>query len=96
MKMKDLILKELEEIACGNTGTCQINLQSQSARELIVNKLEPKLQKYMQEIINKETSENLENLWLRNDEALYKLASRFVHYKDLARGQCCGGGCHEG
>lgn len=53
MKMKDLILKELEEIACGNTGTCQINLQSESARELIANKLEPKLQKYMQEIINK-------------------------------------------
>ena len=51
MKMKDIILKVLEEIACGNTGSCQINLQSESARELIANKLEPELQKYLQATI---------------------------------------------
>jgi len=49
--MKEIILKVLSEVACGNTGTCQINLQSESAREMIANKLEPELQKYVQEIV---------------------------------------------
>ncbi len=49
--MKEIILKILNEIACDNTGSCQINLQSESAREMIANKLEPELQKYMQEIV---------------------------------------------
>jgi hypothetical protein len=49
--MKEIILKVLNEIACGNTGSCQINLQSESAREMIANKLEPELQRYTQEIV---------------------------------------------
>ena len=49
--MKEIILKILEEVACGNTGTCQINLQSESARELIANKLEPEIEKYVQRTI---------------------------------------------
>ena len=49
--MKEIILKVLSEFACGNTGTCQINLQSESAQEMIANKLEPELQRYMQELV---------------------------------------------
>jgi len=49
--MKEIILKVLSEVACGNTGTCQINLQSESAQEMIANKLEPELQRYIQELV---------------------------------------------
>ena len=49
--MKEIILKVLNEVACGNTGTCQINLQSESAREMIADKLEPELSRYMQEVV---------------------------------------------
>ena len=49
--MKQIILKVLSEIACGNTGTCQINMQSESAREMIANKLEVELDKYFKEMI---------------------------------------------
>jgi len=46
--MKEIILKVLNEIACGNTGTCQINMQSESAREMIANKLSEELEPYVQ------------------------------------------------
>ena len=49
--MKQIILKVLSDIACGNTGACQINMQSESAREMIANKLEVELDKYVQEMI---------------------------------------------
>ena len=49
--MKEIILKVLSEVACGNTGACQINLQSQSAQQMIADKLEPELQKYVQRVI---------------------------------------------
>ena len=49
--MKQIILKVLSEIACGNTGTYQINVQSESAREMIANKLEVELDKYVQGMI---------------------------------------------
>lgn len=49
--MKKIILKVLAEIACGNTGTCQINMQSESAREMIANKLEVELNKYVNNMI---------------------------------------------
>jgi len=49
--MKEIILKVLSEIACGNTGACQINMQSESAREMIANKLEVELDKYVNQII---------------------------------------------
>jgi hypothetical protein len=41
--MRETILKVLNEIACGNTGTCQINLQSKSAQEMIADKLTEEL-----------------------------------------------------
>ena len=47
--MKQIILKVLSEIACGNTGTCQINMQSESAREMIANKLSEELEPYVQQ-----------------------------------------------
>ena len=47
--MKEIILKVLSEIACGNTGSCQINMQSESAREMIANKLSEKLEPYVQQ-----------------------------------------------
>ena len=49
--MKQIILKVLSEIACGNTGTYQINMQSESVREMIANKLEVELDKYVKEMI---------------------------------------------
>lgn len=49
--MKKIILKVLSEIACNNTGSCQINMQSESAREMIANKLEVELDKYVKEMI---------------------------------------------
>lgn len=41
--MREIILKVLNEVACGNTGTCQINLQSESAQIMIADKLEKEL-----------------------------------------------------
>ena len=41
--MKEIILKVLSEIACSNTGCCQINLQSKSAQEMIAGKMEKEL-----------------------------------------------------
>lgn len=49
--MREIILKVLSEVACGNTGSCQINLQSESAREMIADKLESELNKYNQEML---------------------------------------------
>ena len=49
--MKQIILKVLSDIACSNTGSCQINMQSESAREMIANKLEVELDKYVKEMI---------------------------------------------
>lgn len=45
--MKEIILEVLRQVACGNTGTCQINLQSESARVMIAEKLEPALKDYV-------------------------------------------------
>lgn len=49
--MKEIILKVLKEIACGNTGSCQINLQSESAQLMIADKLEESLSIYMSDFI---------------------------------------------
>jgi hypothetical protein len=49
--MKEIILKVLSEVACGNTGTCQINLQSKSAQEMIAAKIDLALQPYIAQII---------------------------------------------
>ena len=45
--MKEIILEVLRQVACGNTGTCQINLQSESARVMIAEKLEPALKDHV-------------------------------------------------
>lgn len=53
--MKQIILKVLSEIACGNTDTCQINMQAESAREMVADKLclalEPYIQEQMQNVV---------------------------------------------
>ena len=45
--MRELILKVLDEVACGNTGSCQINLQSKSAQNMIADKLMERLDPYI-------------------------------------------------
>ena len=49
--MKEIILKVLDGIACENTGSCQINLQSKSAQEMIAVKLEKELNKHVQKLV---------------------------------------------
>jgi hypothetical protein len=45
--MKEIILKVLTDVACSNTGSCQINMQSESAREMIADKLVGSLEPYI-------------------------------------------------
>jgi hypothetical protein len=49
--MKEIILKVLSEVACGNTGTCQINLQSESAQEMIAEKITKSLEPWLSDLI---------------------------------------------
>jgi hypothetical protein len=56
--MQSIILEVLEEIACANTGTCQINMQSSSAREMIAKKLVDKLEPF----VHDETSNLIEEI----------------------------------
>jgi hypothetical protein len=49
--MKKIILKVLNEVACGSAGSCQINLQSASAQEMIAEKIEIALRPHMGQII---------------------------------------------
>jgi hypothetical protein len=56
--MQSIILEVLEEIACANTGTCQINMQSESAREMIAKKLVDKLEPF----VHNETSNLIEEI----------------------------------
>ncbi len=49
--MRDIILKVLSEVACKNTGSCQINLQAKSAQVMIADKLMEKLNPHVQHII---------------------------------------------
>lgn len=49
--MREIILKVLSEVACPNTGTCQINLQAESAQIMIADKLEKELRPYMQSML---------------------------------------------
>lgn len=49
--MNEIILKTLSEIACGNTGNCQINLQSKSAQIMIADKIEESLKPYIHDLI---------------------------------------------
>ena len=47
--MKKIILDILNEICCSNTNTCQINMQSESAREMIADKISQGLEPYVNE-----------------------------------------------
>ena len=49
--MKQIILSVLSKIACENTGTCQINMQSEGAREMIAVALEKELNIYVSNLI---------------------------------------------
>tara|TARA_R110000751_G_scaffold34289_1_gene84995 strand:+ start:704 stop:946 length:243 start_codon:yes stop_codon:yes gene_type:complete len=49
--MKKIILKVLKEVAYGDTGTCQINLESESAQEMIARKIDLALQPHIAQII---------------------------------------------
>jgi len=49
--MREIILKVLKEVACKNTGSCQINLQSESAQIMIAEKIEKALQENINETI---------------------------------------------
>ncbi len=51
LNMKEIILKVLEEVACDNTGSCQINLQSKSAQEMIADKIVTALDPWTAELI---------------------------------------------
>ena len=50
-KAEEIILKVLNNIACNNTGSCQINLQSKSAQEMIAKKLAKELNPHFQQLI---------------------------------------------
>jgi len=49
--MKEIILEVLSEIACDNTGSCQINLQSESAQIMIANKITERLNPHFKNVI---------------------------------------------
>ena len=49
--MREIILKVLSEVACKNTGNCQINLQAESAQVMIADKLMERLNPHVQNII---------------------------------------------
>ena len=49
--MREIILKVLDEVGCGNAGTCQINLQSKSAQIMIADKLLAELEPHVKELV---------------------------------------------
>ena len=49
--MREIILKVLREVACGDTGSCQINLQSESAQIMVTDKILEKLNPHVEELI---------------------------------------------
>lgn len=49
--MKKIILEVLSEVACDNTGSCQINLQSESAQIMVADKIVEKLDPYFKNMI---------------------------------------------
>ena len=49
--MKEIILKVLNDVACSNTGSCQINLQSESAQQMIAERIDIALRPHVSQII---------------------------------------------
>ena len=60
--MREIILKVLNKVACGNTGSCQINLQSESAQRMIADKISEELKPYINDLI--------ENLVCGSDQSI--------------------------
>ena len=68
--MKKIILKVLNEVACGNTGSCQINLQSESAQQMIAERIDIALQPHIAQIIEDIVSPVSDNeFYSRGDDA---------------------------
>lgn len=68
--MKKIILKVLNEVACGNTGSCQINLQSESAQQMIAERIDIALQPHIAQIIEDVVSPVSDNeFYSRGDDA---------------------------
>jgi len=59
--MYNLILESLNDMACKDTGACQINFQSESARRMIADKvylkIKPEIDKIIEDIIVGETKD---------------------------------------
>ena len=50
--MKKIILEVLARVGCPETGSqCQVNLQSEGAREMLAVALEKELEKYTNELL---------------------------------------------
>jgi hypothetical protein len=45
--MKEIILNTIKEYACGNTGTCQINMQSEAAQKILAEKIMKNIEPYI-------------------------------------------------
>lgn len=44
--MKEIILNTIKEYACGNTGSCQINMQSEVAQNILAERIMKDLEPY--------------------------------------------------
>ena len=51
--MKEIILNSIKDFACGNTGSCQINLQSESAQIMLAEKILKNLEPHVREKMGK-------------------------------------------
>jgi len=47
--MKEIILNTIKDFACSDTGTCQINLQSESAQIMLAEKIFKNLEPHVRE-----------------------------------------------
>tara|TARA_B100001559_G_C16082485_1_gene430951 strand:+ start:102 stop:299 length:198 start_codon:yes stop_codon:yes gene_type:complete len=50
-EINKIILKVLDEVACNNTGSCQINLQSKTAQIMIADKITEALDPHFKNLI---------------------------------------------
>ncbi len=67
--MKQIILEVLKSFGCQKSGqSCQINLQSSAAQEMIADALEKELNKYVQELV--------EDIVMPSDRSLYPPSPR--------------------
>jgi hypothetical protein len=45
--MKEIILNTIKGYACGDTGTCQINMQSEAAQKILAERIMKDLEPYI-------------------------------------------------